>query len=62
MGQSVGSVTSRALGHLEPGEIILMHVGSVAADNSTLDADALPGIISAMRARGYHFVTLNQYW
>jgi len=62
MGQSVGSVTSRALGHLEPGEIILMHVGSVAADNSTLDADALPGIISAIRARGYHFVTLNQFW
>jgi peptidoglycan/xylan/chitin deacetylase (PgdA/CDA1 family) len=29
------------------------------ADNSTLDAD--PGIISAIRARGYRFVTLNQY-
>ncbi len=62
MGQSVASVTSRALAHLQPGEIILMHVGSVAADNSTLDADALPGIIRAIRARGYHFVTLNQYW
>jgi peptidoglycan/xylan/chitin deacetylase (PgdA/CDA1 family) len=62
MGQSVGSVTSRALAHLQPGEIILMHVGSVPADNSTLDADALPGIIRAIRARGYRFVTLNQYW
>jgi peptidoglycan/xylan/chitin deacetylase (PgdA/CDA1 family) len=61
MGQSVGSVTSRALAHLEPGEVILMHVGS-APDNSTLDADALPGIIRAIRAHGYHFVTLNQYW
>ncbi len=48
MGQSVASVTSRALAHLEPGEIILMHVGSVAADNSTLDADALPDIIRAI--------------
>jgi peptidoglycan/xylan/chitin deacetylase (PgdA/CDA1 family) len=61
MGQSVASVTSRALDHLQPGEIILMHVGSVPADNSTLDADALPGIIRAIRARGYQFVTLNQY-
>lgn len=61
MGQSVGSVTSRALAHLEPGEVILMHVGS-APDNSKLDADALPGIIRAIRARGYRFVTLNQYW
>lgn len=61
MGQSVSSVTSRALAHVQPGEIILMHVGS-AGDNSTLDADALPGIIHAIRARGYRFVTLNQYW
>jgi peptidoglycan/xylan/chitin deacetylase (PgdA/CDA1 family) len=62
MGQSVASVTSRALAHLEPGEVILMHVGSAFPDNSTLDADALPGIINAIRAHGYHFVTLNQYW
>ena len=27
LGQSIGSVTSRALAHLQPGEIILMHVG-----------------------------------
>jgi peptidoglycan/xylan/chitin deacetylase (PgdA/CDA1 family) len=62
MGQSVSSVTSRALEHLQPGEIILMHVGSVAADHSTLDADALPGIIRAIRARGYQLVTLNGYF
>jgi peptidoglycan/xylan/chitin deacetylase (PgdA/CDA1 family) len=61
MGQSVGSVTSRALDHLQPGEIILMHVGANPTDHSTLDADALPGIISAIRARGYRFVTLNEY-
>ena len=57
MGQSTSSVFSRAIGRLQPGEIILLHVGS-SPDNSTLDADALPRIISAIRARGYQFVTL----
>jgi peptidoglycan/xylan/chitin deacetylase (PgdA/CDA1 family) len=62
MEQSVASVTSRALAHLEPGEIILMHVGANPDDDSTLDADALPGIIKAIRAHGYRFVTLNEYF
>jgi peptidoglycan/xylan/chitin deacetylase (PgdA/CDA1 family) len=62
MEQSVASVTSRALAHLEPGEIILMHTGANPNDHSTLDADALPGIIKAIRARGYRFVTLNEYF
>jgi peptidoglycan/xylan/chitin deacetylase (PgdA/CDA1 family) len=62
MGQSVASVTSHALAHLQPGEIILMHVGANPHDHSTLDADALPGIISAIHAHGYQFVTLNQYF
>jgi peptidoglycan/xylan/chitin deacetylase (PgdA/CDA1 family) len=34
-----------------------LHVGS-SPDHSTLDADALPRIIAAIRARGYQFVTL----
>jgi peptidoglycan/xylan/chitin deacetylase (PgdA/CDA1 family) len=59
MGQSLASVTSRVLGHLQPGEIILMHVGANPNDHSTLDADALPGIINAIRTRGYQFVTLK---
>lgn len=62
MGQSTGSVISRALAHLEPGEIVLMHVGANPHDHSTLDADALPAIIRAMRANGYHFVTLGEYF
>ena len=62
IGQSPVSVTSRSLDHLQPGEIILMHVGANPNDHSTLDADALPGIISAIRARGYQFVTLNAYY
>lgn len=61
MGQSIATVTSRALDHLQPGEIILMHVGANPHDHSTVDAKALPGIISAIRARGYRFVTLNEY-
>ena len=61
MGQSVGSVIARAVGHLGPGEIILMHVGANPTDHSTLDADALPSILRAIRARGYTFVTVPAY-
>ncbi len=62
MGQSVESVIARAVGHLEPGEIVLMHVGSNGVDHSTLDAHALAAIIAAVRARGYKLVTLPQYF
>jgi peptidoglycan/xylan/chitin deacetylase (PgdA/CDA1 family) len=61
LGQSVDSVRSRALAHLEPGEIILMHVGANPADHSTLDADALAAIISDIRSRGYGFTTIPSY-
>jgi len=47
------------LGALRPGQIVLMHVGSHPTDHSTLDADALPTVISELRARGYTFVTLR---
>jgi peptidoglycan/xylan/chitin deacetylase (PgdA/CDA1 family) len=57
-GQSVQTVINRVLGALQPGEIVLMHVGS-APDRSTLDASALPTIINSIRARGYTFVTLR---
>jgi peptidoglycan/xylan/chitin deacetylase (PgdA/CDA1 family) len=60
-GQSVNSVISRALAHLERGEIILMHVGANPNDHSTLDADALATIISGIRRRGYAFVTVPSY-
>ncbi len=50
---------SRVLGALRPGEIVLMHVGSNPNDHSTLDADALPELISQLQARGYSFVTLD---
>ena len=56
-GQSVGTVVRRVSERLEPGAIVLMHVG-VARDGSLLDARALPRVISLVRARGYRFVTL----
>jgi peptidoglycan/xylan/chitin deacetylase (PgdA/CDA1 family) len=59
-GQSVASVQSRILGGLQPGEIVLMHVGA-ANDGTTLDADALPAVIDALRARGYRFTNLYRF-
>jgi peptidoglycan/xylan/chitin deacetylase (PgdA/CDA1 family) len=49
------------VGSLRPGEIVLMHVGSNPDDHSTLDADALPELIDALRARGYGFTTLDRW-
>lgn len=49
-------ITERVLDGLEPGAIYLFHVGS-----QSQDGPALPGIISALRARGYGFVTVDEY-
>jgi len=56
--QSVAGAQRRVLDHLVPGEIVLMHLGA-ARDRSTIDSRALPGVIRAVRARGYRFVTLQ---
>jgi peptidoglycan/xylan/chitin deacetylase (PgdA/CDA1 family) len=56
---SVSVVVSRVLAGARPGEIVLMHVGSNPDDHTTFDADALPQVISALRAQGYSFVTLD---
>ncbi len=58
LGRSTTSVVQRALEYLQPGEIILMHVGANPTDASTLDADALPTIISEIEHRGYQLVAL----
>lgn len=57
-GRSVEEVHDRVLDGLQPGEIVLLHVGSHPTDGSMLDAEALPGIIDAIRAEGYGFGTL----
>jgi peptidoglycan/xylan/chitin deacetylase (PgdA/CDA1 family) len=58
--RSAASVADRVIGALRPGMIVLMHAGA-ATDGSTLDADALPEIVSRARARGYRFVRLDSY-
>lgn len=58
-GQTVQSVVNRVLAAAQPGEIVLMHMGSNPDDGTTLDAAALPAIIDGLRARGYGFVTLD---
>jgi peptidoglycan/xylan/chitin deacetylase (PgdA/CDA1 family) len=52
-------VVQRVMASAQPGEIVLMHLGSNPDDGSTLDADALPEVISQLRSAGYGFVTLN---
>ncbi|MGC5585221.1 polysaccharide deacetylase family protein [Ornithinimicrobium sp. W1665] len=42
------------------GQVVLMHVGAHPEDGSTLDADALPGMIEDLRAMGYGFTTVPQ--
>ena len=62
-GRSAGdtsAIVRRVLDHLAPGEIVLMHVGA-ATDGSTLDADALPAVVAAVRARGYGFATAADF-
>ena len=58
-GINVKTVLDRTLAGLRPGEIVLMHIGSNPDDGSTLDADALPQLISRLRAAGYGFTTLD---
>jgi peptidoglycan/xylan/chitin deacetylase (PgdA/CDA1 family) len=56
--QTTAGAKRRVLNALVPGEIVLMHLGS-ARDHTTIDTNALPAVIRAVRARGYRFVTLR---
>ena len=58
-GASVQSVADRVQAGLQPGEIVLMHIGSNPDDGTTLDADALPQVIDRITAAGYGFTTLD---
>jgi peptidoglycan/xylan/chitin deacetylase (PgdA/CDA1 family) len=59
-GERPGAV-SRVVAHLEPGAIILMHIGA-SRDGSTVDTHVLRAVIHAVKARGYRFVTLDAYF
>jgi len=58
-GMSVRSVVDRVLTAVRPGAIVLMHVGEHPTDGSTLDADALPRLITELRDRDYTFTTVE---
>ena len=57
-GITVRSIIDRVVNARRPGEIVLLHPAATV-DHSTLDAQALPGIIKALRGYGYSFVTIN---
>jgi peptidoglycan/xylan/chitin deacetylase (PgdA/CDA1 family) len=58
-GVTAQQVADRAVGSVQPGVIVLMHIGSNPDDGTTLDADALPAVIQRIRAAGYGFVPLD---
>jgi peptidoglycan/xylan/chitin deacetylase (PgdA/CDA1 family) len=58
-GISAQMVVDRVVGAAKPGAIVLMHVGSNPEDHTTLDASALPSVISNLSSLGYSFVTLD---
>jgi peptidoglycan/xylan/chitin deacetylase (PgdA/CDA1 family) len=57
---SVSVVVSRVLAAATPGEIVLMHVGSNPDDHTIFDADALPQVISGLRAGATHSSPLTR--
>lgn len=58
-GMTKQRVVDRVLAAAQPGEIVLMHLGSNPDDGTTLDAAALPTVIARLSAQGYRFVTLD---
>ena len=54
--QTVSGAVRRVEDALQPGAIILMHIGA-ASNGATLDTRALPAVIAAVRRHGYSFTT-----
>jgi peptidoglycan/xylan/chitin deacetylase (PgdA/CDA1 family) len=57
---TVDDVVRNVMRALRPGAIVLMHVGSNPDDGTTFDADALPRLITRIRAAGYGFTTVRR--
>jgi len=51
------AIKANVVSHAKPGSIVVMHDGG-GARGQTLDA--LPGIVAALRHRGYEFVTVSR--
>jgi len=60
-GGTPADIVSRVHEALQPGAIVLMHLGANPDDGTTFDADALPDVISAIRAAGYRLVALTNW-
>jgi peptidoglycan/xylan/chitin deacetylase (PgdA/CDA1 family) len=58
--QTASGAMRRVLQRLQPGTIVLMHVGA-SRDGATIDTRALPAVIAALRRRGYSFTTLERF-
>jgi peptidoglycan-N-acetylglucosamine deacetylase len=54
-GLSEQEIIDRVMGQMEPGAIVLLHVGAASADFAALD-----DIIAALRADGYQFATVDR--
>ena len=57
-GMTPQRVVARVVSRLEPGAIVLLHLGA-GREAQGLDTAALPSLIDAIRARGYRFVGLQ---
>ncbi|WP_333774706.1 hypothetical protein [Streptomyces sp. IBSBF 3136] len=58
-GMSVDRAVRRALDALRPGAILQMHVGTPEGRTQVIDAQALPRILDAFTAHGYHVIDLR---
>ncbi|SDE87599.1 polysaccharide deacetylase family sporulation protein PdaB [Fontibacillus panacisegetis] len=53
-------VKANILNAVGPGSIVLQHAGGGVGSNLSGSIDALPDVIQSLRAKGYHFVTLDE--
>ncbi len=53
-------VENKVLSKIQPGSIVMMHLGSNPTDKTHLDSEALPDIIKSLREQEYEFVTLTK--
>lgn len=55
--KSTENIIKNVVDNVRPGEIIIMHCN----DDKEVTVEALPSVISELRAKGYSFVTLDEF-